>query len=53
MGKIRYTIRLSDDERKKLNAIVKNEIITDKEKMRAKILLLSDLNVKSEKVISK
>lgn len=49
MGKIRYTIRLSDDERNELNAILKNGMNTDKEKMRAKILLLSDLSVNNEK----
>lgn len=49
MGKIRYTIRLSEDERKKLNTAVKNENITHKERMRAKILLLSDLSVNNGK----
>jgi len=50
MGKIHYKIRLSDLEHKKLNDVVKNEIISDKQKMRAKILLLSNFNVNYPKL---
>ena len=45
MGKNQFLIRLTEDERKRLNEIISEEGQTDRAIMRARILLRSDLSV--------
>ena len=51
MAKIKYVIKLSDSQRKQLDAITNDGKSSQKEKIRAQILLLSDTSQNSKKTV--
>ena len=53
MAKTKYVIDLSEEEREKLNMIIEEGRESDRTILRAKILLLSDLNVHEKRSIPK